>query len=415
MTTAHHRASQAARWVRSGVESIAESLAALVRPRANRERQAHETGGFALTDALVDPPRIVLDGVFFQLQTTGIARLWTSLMAEWSRSGFADHVVVLDRDGTAPRFPGFTYRRMIPLRYHDSSLQRIALERVCRAERCDLLISTYYTVPTRTPTLMYVYDMIPEVMAFDPNVRQWREKRRAVEHASAYLAISQNTADDLERFYPSTRSRPIRVAHCAAQPVFRPATVDDVQELLGELDLPRNYFVFIGARDSGYKNASLVFDALAILPREDRPAVLFVGGSEKLEPEFAERSADTVVRLARLSDEQLATAYSGAAGLLYPSKYEGFGLPILEAMACGCPVVTCNNSSIPEVAGDAALYVGEEDPQGLADAMVLLGDPDVREVQRVKGFERVRLFDWRTTAATVEEFIAETVDANCTR
>lgn len=359
------------------------------------------------SDQPVDSPRIVVDGVFFQIQNTGIARVWKALMAEWSQSGFAGNIVILDRCQTAPRLPGFTYRPMVPLHYHDSYLQRVALERVCRAERAALFVSTYYTVPLATPSLLYLYDMIPEVMNFNMKARLWREKRRAIEYASAYIAISENTAHDLERFYPVASSRPVRVAHCAAERLFAPATESQVVALLAELDLPRDYCIFIGARDSAYKNAALILDAVALLRPDRRPALLFVGGSPVLEAELQARVDNKVVRVASLSDEQLPVAYSGARGLLYPSKYEGFGLPILEAMACGCPVITCRNSSIPEVADEAAIYVGEDDAEDLAAAIASLSDPNMKATYRARGLDRARQFDWARTATEVEHFIRE--------
>jgi glycosyltransferase involved in cell wall biosynthesis len=116
---------------------------------------------------------------------------------------------------------------------------------------------------------------------------------------------------------------------------------------------------------------------------------------------------DTRVRTARLSDEQLAAAYSGAVALLFPSRYEGFGLPILEAMACGCPVITCATSAIPEVAGDAAIYVSPDDANELAGALRSLSDPVVRKAVREKGLEQARRFDWSSSAQAVGAFLLD--------
>jgi len=395
--------------IQTAIEAAGESAKTLIEPMSDRE-QARTDGGALLhtpSRRLPDPPRIVLDGVFFQLQNTGINRVWRALMAHWSETGFARHIVVLDRMGTTPRFDGFTYRRMIPFRFHDSLAQRMALEAVCRAEHADLFISTYYTTPLTTRSLLYVYDMIPELFGFDLDRRPWREKRRAIEHASAYVAISNNTAQDLHRLYPAIGARPLTVAHCAVDPLFGPADGPGMDALRRDLGLPADYVLFVGARDVGYKNAALVFDALPLLPAADRPALLCVGGHATLEAEFAGRAAATTVRVARLTDAQLAAAYSGAVALVYPSEYEGFGLPILEAMACGCPVIACDNSSITEVAGDAAIYVPEDDPSALAAAVSRLRDLSTREAYRARGFARVGRFDWKRTADDVERFIRD--------
>jgi len=150
-----------------------------------------------------------------------------------------------------------------------------------------------------------------------------------------------------------------------------------------------------------------VFDALPLLPEAGRPALLCVGGHATLEAEFATRAAATTVRVATITDAQLTAAYSGALALIYPSRYDGFGLPILEAMACGCPVIACDNSSIAEVAGDAAIYVPEDDPSALAAAVTRLRDLSTREAYRARGFARVGRFDWNRTADDVERFIRD--------
>jgi len=345
------------------------------------------------------PPRIVLDCSAFQ-DPGGISRLWSAVMAEWSTSGFAQHVLVLDRKGTTPRFGGFTYREMPIVRAQDSSAQRLMLEAVCRAERADLFVSTVYTHPERCPFLVYVYDMTPEVLGWNLREPLWREKRRAIRHAATLVCLSQSTKRDLHRLHPETSTHPSPVILPGVEASFAPAATDAVVALRERLSLPESYVLFLGHRD-GYKNAQLLFDAIA--RAEDASfGLLLVGGAPTLEPHLARKAGNVPVRIARLSDADLRAAYTGAAALLYLSRYEGFGLPILEAMACGCPVITCQNSSLPEAAGSAALYVGEDDPGALLEAIRNVGSADVRADLIERGHAWASSFSWARTASELE-------------
>jgi hypothetical protein len=109
----------------------------------------------------------------------------------------------------------------------------------------------------------------------------------------------------------------------------------------------------------------------------------------------------------QLSDEELSAAYSGAVALVYPSQYEGFGLPVLEAIACGCPVITCPNASIPEVAGEAALYVNDDDVDGLANALCDVQKPNVRNSLIAAGLEQAKKFSWSKMAKTVSSALID--------
>jgi hypothetical protein len=104
---------------------------------------------------------------------------------------------------------------------------------------------------------------------------------------------------------------------------------------------------------------------------------------------------------------ELRLAYAGAIALVYPSKYEGFRLPVLEALACGCPVITCPNSSIPEVAGEAALYVQDNDVNGLSNALCEVQKPEVRSALIKAGLEQAKKFSWSKMAETVSSALID--------
>ena len=103
----------------------------------------------------------------------------------------------------------------------------------------------------------------------------------------------------------------------------------------------------------------------------------------------------------------LVVAMGIALALAYPSRYEGFGLPILEAMACGCPVITCRNSSLPEVGGDAALYVDPDDVEGMRQALLQALDPETRSRLVADGLARAATFTWQETARAIEDILSK--------
>jgi len=388
------------------VHAVARSIALARQSReAARLSSALRTGGVRWVKA-PDSPRVLFDGCAFQDAHSGIARLWCAVLAEWSASGFARHVVVLDRAGTAPRHPGFTYLPAPPLRAHDAVSTRSMLEVACDETGADVFVSSSYTTPETFRSLLYVYDMTPEVLGWDVGAPLWRDKHRAIDQASAYVCLSQNTEEDLRRICPQAENRPSRAVLPGVDGSFVPASTEAVDRLIGLLDLPATYFIFLGHRDN-YKNANLVFDAVEGLSSDDGWGLLLIGGRPELEARFGDKVAHVAVRIASLSDEELRAAYSGAAALLYVSRYEGFGLPILEAMACDCPVITCSNSSLPEAAGNAALFVDEDDPSGLRQAMFSVTDPALRADLVARGRAWSARFSWAHSAAGIEAAIRD--------
>ena len=345
--------------------------------------------------------RILIDGVFFQYYLTGIARVWWSLLTEWTRDGFAQHILVLDRAGTMPSIKGIATLRIPPHNYASLDFDRQLLQRICDEQKADLFISTYFSHPTRTRSAAMVYDMIPEVNGYDLNHPMWAEKTAALRRASAWIAISESTRRDLLRFHPRIPHDAITVAPCGVWPVFAPASLDRVERFCTARGIDKPYFLVVGHR-AAEKNALLSFQAFARSPLNQTHLLVCAGGGAQLEPELAGFvPAGSARTLGRLSDEDLAIAYSGATALLYPSTYEGFGMPLLEAMACACPVITTRCASIPEDARDAALYIEPRDPADLAAAMQRITYPEVRKRLIEAGQQRARHFSWRKMADIV--------------
>ena len=187
--------------------------------------------------------------------------------------------------------------------------------------------------------------------------------------------ISRNSAEDLERLYPNLPRGRTFVTKVGAAPVFTGPNSEQVNAFpVAHRLQDQDYVLMVGERVGygGYKNGTLAFRALADLPQDKSLILVCVGGRPDVEPELRDLAPKLDVRNLELDDEQLCAAYAGAHALLYPSKYEGFGMPPLESMACGTPPIVCNNSSLPEVVGSAALFVDENDPKDLTRAILSL-------------------------------------------
>lgn len=380
------------------IEPAAAGAATAAAPAARRAR----TGA--------RPLRVVVDGVFFQEFSTGISRVWQSLLQVWAANGFAERVLLLDRDHTAPPIAGVK-RRTVPRHSYDRLEEdRAMLQRVCDEENATVFASTYYTSPLETPSVMMVYDMIPEVGGADLGEPMWREKAHCLRRASRLVAISRNTASDLCDFYPEIRPQTVTVAHCGVSLLFRPADTAEIRAFRRQHRITRPYFLLVGGR-KGYKNAETFLRAFARLPDRERFAVVCVGGNADPEAELRELRAGSERFMLQLDDPELRLAYCGAIALAYPSIYEGFGMPVAEAMACGCPVITSPNASLPEVAGDAAIYVGSMDHIGMTRALEDVQKTEVRSRLIAQGLERSKRFTWPGMAHTVATVLAEAAGA----
>jgi glycosyltransferase involved in cell wall biosynthesis len=182
-----------------------------------------------------------------------------------------------------------------------------------------------------------------------------------------------------------------------------------------DLALPEKFILFVGTREPR-KNLDRLMRAYAELPEQVQKefSLVLIGprGWGESDPAARQKLANRVLVLDYLETQKLALAYNLASVLVYPSLYEGFGLPPLEAMACGCPVVVSRAASLPEVCADAACYVDPKDVQSIAEGVsTVLSDDELRRSLIKKGAERVKLFTWENTARKTLEVFDEVLSA----
>jgi glycosyltransferase involved in cell wall biosynthesis len=247
------------------------------------------------------------------------------------------------------------------------------------------------------PFVLTVHDMIHERYSdcypHDDPTAGW--KHLLAERASHIIADSFSTKADLLEFCRVPEGK-ISVVHLACS--LQPPDADTPRP-----HLPEKYLLYVGER-RGYKNFSFAVRALAPLFRDNQDLRLVcVGGGPFGEDEaslFSELGLHNRCLQRRVHDRELAAVYAGAVALVFPSLCEGFGIPVLEAFACGCPALLAGRSSLPEVGEEAALYFDPENSDDLLwQAARLLNDPALAESLVTAGRERARQFTWERTAA----------------
>lgn len=263
--------------------------------------------------------------------------------------------------------------------------------------------STYYTVLPRNSAarVVSVYDMIHENL---PDLYRTRgasafrqQKKQAILEADCLLCISHTTQRDLCQYYGIDPSI-TRVALLAPSPVFQLLSGSDRSSTV---EAAKPFFLYVGKRQ-GYKNFDSLLNCFATWPRRNDVDLIAVGPPWT----HAERARLSELDLCRnvyiqtnINDHALCRMYNRAVAFIYPSRYEGFGIPILEAMACGCPVIASAIPSSVEIAEGAAIFFDPNDPHALEHALdaALASDTSTQLIQA--GLERAKRYSWNRTAA----------------
>lgn len=264
----------------------------------------------------------------------------------------------------------------------------------------DLFIPTYYDPYfldhiNKKPFVLTVYDMIHELFPehFSDGNELRAHKLLLMEQATKIIAVSQNTKRDILKLYPHIDETKIEVIyHGTSIKINENNTVK----------LPDNYILYVGSR-SHYKNFHFLTDSIKELLKENQDLHLVCAGGGKFKNSEIEyiKSLGLEKQILQLDFEEndLGYFYKKAKCFVFPSLYEGFGIPVLESMACGCPIVLGNHSSFPEVAGDAGVYFNVDDKLDLKNKIAeLLQNEEKRKEFAAKGLEQVKKFTWENAA-----------------
>lgn len=251
--------------------------------------------------------------------------------------------------------------------------------------------ASYINYIAKGKLIITVHDMIHEI--YYPNKKKDIErKKRSIYESTAIIAISKNTKADILKFYGDISENKIRVIYHGTTHLPKP-------ERPSKFDVPEKYILFVGKRE-GYKNAIVLIQAFNQLKLKYQDIELvMVGGGSFQESEKAEMGDIEKIKQISVTDAELAYLYSNAICFVYPSKYEGFGFPVLEAFDNHCPVVLSNASCLPEIGGDAAMYFEPDNSKELSLCIEkMISDPILRNDFVRKGTEQGKKFTWEETA-----------------
>jgi glycosyltransferase involved in cell wall biosynthesis len=356
----------------------------------------------------------------------GVAR-YTRQMVQGFYTRYGDGFVACSR---LDELPDSLRRVYLPLRYPwryasrflyeiTTSLEKKLLYGVEKRLNPGVIFSPFYgPLASLTPQVFTVYDFIlhlfPEYFPHKGRLLELAHMRRCFLHAAAILCISNSTKSDLLRLHPNVDPGKAHVVLLGVS--------DEFFHAVPLLNNPRPYFLFVGTR-IGYKNFLRLVEAFAISGLARDFDLRVISPRTDIETEWSDaernmimsRGLENSVKLAvGSSDQDLASAYSGATAFVQPSEYEGFGLPVLEAMASGTIVACSSTSSLPEAGGSAAFYFDPFEVDSIAATLVEIAQLDLaRRRERIRaGQEHARSMSWEKCVSRTCEILESIASLN---
>jgi len=361
--------------------------------------------------------KILFNGLQFSKYDSGIGMLMKELYSKIISIGEFKTAVILPKDAQESKINTEIIR--IPYKNSEGLKRNLYQTFIMGKKYCNdsiLLITDSkipFFMPKNSVTLPIITDLalyeIPNVYKFS-RVFLWKlQYKHLVKHVDRVIAISEHTKKDINKYLKIDNEK-IDVVYCAAdKSIKRIEDKNILQDIKEKYSLPDKYFLFVGSLNPR-KNIFRIYQAYKELKKKtDIPHKLVIVGNYgwKLKKELKIMKNDNdVVFTGYIEEKDKSALYTMAEAFVFPSLYEGFGIPILEAQQCGVPVVTSNNSSMPEVAGDGAVYVDPYDVSDIANSIErLLVDEELKRNIINAGYENAKRFSWEESAEKLGEII----------
>lgn len=340
---------------------------------------------------------LILDNIIFSLQKSGgISVVWKEHLQRLSKDSYLNNKISIYEYNNAIENNIFRRELDIPSNIIQSvSEKNLAIKRYFSPQisytKDDIFHSSYYRYLKGAKNITTIHDFTYEyyVKGIKQKVHTW-QKRQAILNSEKIICISNNTRDDLLRFIPEVDPTKVEVIYNGVNEFFFPLSVTNSIE--GFPYGKGEYILFVGDRKSKYKQFDL---AVKVVSEIKKP--LAIVGRPLTQEEITKLNGTNYHVLSGISTETLNILYNNAFCLLYPSLYEGFGIPVIEAQRAGCPVIAGSNSSIIEVIGEGGIALEKLNISNILEAIQTLDKSTYRNEVIKKGLENSQRFSWDKT------------------